>query len=312
MYIQKSVLFLPILLFAVSAFTPLAPTWVSTCRIPQFTSISSTRHFSSNGSNQEDVNGVSSGVVNVDKEPPSAVTTKLNATTDKIKDELLVLAERLNRGFQASSRDREQVKELIFRLAPFNPTREPASSYYEGATPKDESCTLSGKWTLVYTDAPDITSLDTSRNPFSTAQLGRIGQECSPPYIKNVIEWKRPEWARNLPLSGNENSRVLQKVVTSASASPEKPKIVNLKVAGLELDAGSSGVGSSTDVTSRIEKDGLIAGLLSVNPINLKGPLNPPFGQFEVLYLDEELRIIKTYQNYLAVNRRIKEGEEWF
>lgn len=233
------------------------------------------------------------------------------ARADILKSDLLSLAGKANRGFRASAEERNQIKDLIFQLAPLNPTTEPASPYYEGASASIGDCTLAGKWTLVYTDAPDITSLDTSQLPFSTAALGRIGQECNPPFIKNVIEWKRPDWARSLPFSGNDNSRVLQKVVTSATATPEKPRIVNLKVAGLELDAmGYAGV--SGDLKSQIEENGLVAGLLGANPIDLKGPLNPPFGQFEVLYLDKDFRIIKTGQNYLAVNRRIDTGEEWF
>jgi len=269
----------------------------------------------SNGSNAEEnsngkVNGMAPTTAALDDEP--AASAPLETKAANLKQKLLTLAEQSNRGFQATRQEREQVKELILQLAPLNPTAQPAAPYYDGATKtKDDNCTLAGKWTLVYTDAPDITGLDTSRVPFSTAELGRIGQECAPPYIKNVIEWKRPEWARNLPFSGSDESRVLQKVVTSASATPEKPRIVNLKVAGLEVEAKSS-ENTSSDVTSRIQKDGLIAGLLSMNPIDLKGPLNPPFGQFEVLYLDDDLRIIKTYQNYFAVNQRIKEGEEWF
>ena len=105
--------------------------------------------------------------------------------------------------------------------------------------------------------------------------------------------------------------------------------MVDLKVAGFELEAGSdrhddddddehSHDGQTTakgnnDWMSRIQKDGLPAGLLSLNPVDLKGPMNPlPFGQFEILYLDEELRMIRTGQNYLAVNRRLEPEEEWF
>ena len=237
-----------------------------------------------------------------------------------LKAELLTIAGKTNRGFRASRNEQSRIKEIIFQLRSLNPTVEPASSYYEGAASSvaSDNNTLAGKWTLLYTDAPDITSLDTSQLPFSTAQLGRIGQECSPPYIKNVIEWKRPDWARNLPFTGSDDSGILQKVVTSATASPDMPRIVNLKVAGLELlSAGSSSSSSSTssmgaDLPSRIREDGIIGGLLGANPVELKGPWNPPFGQFEILYLDKEFRIIKTYQNYLAVNRRIKPGEEWF
>ncbi|CAJ1949516.1 unnamed protein product [Cylindrotheca closterium] len=235
-------------------------------------------------------------------------------------DKLRQIAGRTNRGFQATSMDRRQARDLAFSLEKLNPTAAPAAAYYESSITESaadaaEGPTVSGKWNLIFTDAPDITSLDTSRNPFSTATLGRIGQECNPPYVKNVIEWKRPSWAGNLPFSGSEDSRVLQKVVTLASASPEKPDVVDLKIAGLELENPNQDDQLSTNgggIASRVERDGLVAGLLSSNPIDLKGPLNPPFGQFRILYLDEDLRITLTSQNYIAVNSRCKEGGEWF
>ena len=67
------------------------------------------------------------------------------------------------------------------------------------------------------------------------AKLGRIGQECSPPFIKNVIEWKRPDWASSLPFSGTKSSRVLQKVCCKGSSNPSKPAVVDLKLVGLEF-----------------------------------------------------------------------------
>lgn len=244
-------------------------------------------------------------------------TSDTSREASMLIEKLQQVADRTNRGFQASSADRRQARDIAFSLEKLNPTAAPAAAYYESSTSTEstEECpTVSGKWTLIYTDAPDITSLDTSRNPLSTASLGRIGQECNPPYVKNVIEWKRPSWAGSLPFSGTEDSRVLQKVVTSASSSPEKPNIVDLKIAGLELENPNQDDQLSTDedIVSRIERDGLVAGLLSSNPIDLKGPLNPPFGQFRILYLDEDLRITLTSQNYIAVNSRCKDGEEWF
>ena len=268
-----------------------------------------------------------------DDEVYDAATTTTTGDIDpmaiQLKDEILDLATRTKRGFQASKNDRQRAKELITQLAKYNPTSNPASLYYDNAADSSSTTstksTLSGKWTLVYTDAPDITSLDTSKNPFATAILGKIGQECNPPYIKNVIEWKRPEWATNLPFSGRKSGsvgdddepRILQKVVTSASANPKNPFKVNLKVAGFELMVGDNefleGNTSSDDITSRIETLGLLPGLLSLNPIDIKGPLNPPFGQFEILYLDDNFRIIRTYQGYYAINQRITSPkDEWF
>mmetsp|Transcript_15525 Transcript_15525/g.22135 ORF Transcript_15525/g.22135 Transcript_15525/m.22135 type:complete len:85 (+) Transcript_15525:98-352(+) len=46
------------------------------------------------------------------------------------------------------------------------------------------------------------------------------------------------------------------------------------------------------------------------NPLELRGPLKLPFGQFEILFLDRDMRIIKTGQGYLAVN--IREEDDWF
>merc|ERR1712157_332605 len=120
-----------------------------------------------------------------------------------------------------------------------NPTETPATAFYE--------------------DAPDITTLD-SGGPFPAAKLGRIGQECSPPFIKNVIEWKRPEWLpESLPFSGNANSRVLQKVACEASASREDPLTIDLKLVGLDLlgDGATSSDGPGT--------------FFEKNPVELRG-----------------------------------------
>lgn len=240
----------------------------------------------------------------------------LSSVTDpeaiRLRDELLTLSEETSKGFKASPGQRQRASEIITDLSRFNPTKEPAASYYENANSADASfVSLAGKWELIYTTAPDITSLDTSWNPLATATLGRIGQECTPPFIKNVIEWRKPDWIDQVPLpfAGNKDSRILQKVCTKASADPSKPMLVNLEVAGFELVAPPN-TDSGKNLQQDIEEEGLPVGLLRNNPLELRGPLTAPFGQFEILYLDEELRIIRTNQNYLAVNKRIQ--EEWF
>jgi PAP_fibrillin len=236
-----------------------------------------------------------------------------NAAAARLRQELLMLAERTDRGFQASARDRERARHLIFELATFNPTTEPASAYYTSTRHQRQQKdgngepSVQGKWTLLYTDAPDITGLDQS--PFSA--LGRIGQECDAPYIKNVIEWRRPAWAANLPLTGTNNSRVLQKVVTKATARSSSPTVVNLELSGLQIEADSASP-AGTSLSDAVQKNGLVAGLLQNRPVDWSGPGTAPFGMFEILYLDDDLRITKTGQNYVTVNKRVKEGEEWF
>ena len=220
----------------------------------------------------------------------------------RIQKELLKLAESTNRGFSASSTERKRARELIFDLARFNPTAEPAAPYYETSSATTSGPTLAGTWTLVYTDAPDITSLE---NSGPLAKLGRIGQECDPPLIKNVIEWQRPDWSKSLPFSGSDDSRVFQKVCTEATASPDNPFMVNLKLVGIEVVGRG---GNTTSLEETIQQGP--AAWFQANPVELRGPLTAPFGQFEVLYLDDRLRIIKTGQNYVAVNMRNE--VDWF
>mmetsp|Transcript_17644 Transcript_17644/g.25759 ORF Transcript_17644/g.25759 Transcript_17644/m.25759 type:complete len:331 (+) Transcript_17644:41-1033(+) len=256
-----------------------------------------------------------------------------------LKLSLLFIAKDTKRGFSATSSQRKEVAEIIKQLAQLNPTKEPAVSYYENDQAASGEPSISGKWTLAYTNAPDITSLDVSLSsastflpaPPSTAKLGRIGQDCdaSQSTIANVIEWKRPEWLGNMinnmngdtenSKSGDESGRVLQKVVCEAKVSPERPNIVDLKLVGFELlgqTPEDSDGGKENNLLfpwlpdfSSLLREGPAA-LFSKNPISLRGPLKAPFGQFEIKYLDDEMRIIKTNQGYFAVNMR--ESDPWF
>jgi PAP_fibrillin len=234
---------------------------------------------------------------------PSTEPARRAAIVDMLKRDLLQLSRTADRGMDASSSQVARARQIIKELARYNPTKEPARPYYEYSSnqPTNPSKnTIAGKWTLVWTDAPDITSLKQNR----LAQLGRIGQECSPPFIKNVIEWKPPAWARNLPRS----QRILQKVVTEATANPREPFRVNLQVAGLEVKTEAKSTGS---YLRDVQREGLLVANLQRNPIQLQGNVRLPFGQFEILYLDDEMRIIQTGQGYMAVNMRTP-GEEWF
>mmetsp|Transcript_58225 Transcript_58225/g.123506 ORF Transcript_58225/g.123506 Transcript_58225/m.123506 type:complete len:292 (-) Transcript_58225:122-997(-) len=226
----------------------------------------------------------------------------------QLKDDLLALAATTRRGFSASRSDREKAKKIVNDLAKYCPSDEPAAAYFakgDDSDKADRAATLAGKWTLAYTDAPDITSLE-GAGPFpTTAKLGRIGQECDPPTIKNVIEWRKPDWAASLPFGGGESSRVLQKVVCEGAATRENPRAVDLTLLGLELSgADREGMEGSASLL-----DGPAA-FLESNPLELRGPLTAPFGKFEILYLDDGMRITKTYQGYFAVN--VREDNVWF
>jgi len=265
-------------------------------------------------------------------------------TVASLKEKLLKTAEKTNRGFSSTRDERRKASDIVKQLASQNPTQEPASSYYSSSNDSNANTnmnTIAGKWRLVYTDAPDITSLDTTSSssifqPLRAATLGRIGQECIPEEnsIKNVIEWKRPDWISSLPVpsqtnknnnnDGTAQSRVLQKVCCQAMADSSEPKIVKLTLIGLDLvgkvEDGTESEEASIDNSNTIwssfsnsitkqVRDGP-ARILSKNPLELRGPLKLPFGQFEILFLDRDMRIIKTGQGYLAVN--IREEDDWF
>jgi hypothetical protein len=247
---------------------------------------------------------------------------------ENLKDSLQTLARVTKRGFTVTSSQKREISDVISKLCVYNPSNEPASSFYEDNVVSKERGedvgSIDGKWKLVYTTAPDITSLDTTTSPslfptLPSAKLGRIGQECSKEMrtIKNVIEWSRPDWISRLLEGAGEadnggSSRVLQKVVCEASASPDMPSRVQLKLAGFEL-LGDIGNNDSQSQGQRSPlafiKEGP-AKILANNPVSLRGPLKAPFGFFDILYLDENMRIIKTGQGYLAVN--VREDDEWF
>lgn len=243
----------------------------------------------------------------VRREPPAE-------TLEGLKEQLQRAAHDTERGFRANRDDKIYVKEIIDMIAAFNAVQEPARDFYaygDDDTPNNDSGTplepgISGRWTLLYTDAPDITTLD--RSPW--AELGRIGQECQPPVLKNVIEWKQPSWSNGLPFTGTQDTRILQKVVTTGKASPQSPARVQLDLSGLEVRSSDKS-GSSSDFLEDVQSKGILPALLR-QPLELNGSLSLPFGSFEVLYLDDELRINRTYQGYLAVNSRLNVGQEWF
>lgn len=241
-----------------------------------------------------------------------------------LKRELIIWGEQTDRGFRASLEEQNKIRQMIFQLAALNPTPSPAEAYFsttrrEVNSTASRAASIKGKWTLVFTDAPDITSLKSPLNPL--ADLGRIGQECDPPTITNVIEWKAPVWVQMSPFvpdlwkgrGDTGEPRILQKVVTKATASSQAPSKVFLKLAGLKVEGPPVKDSlDSKEFSEVISQIGILAGGLQLFPVNLQGPLSAPFGEFELLYLDEEMRITRTGQNFFTVNLKDSPGSEWF
>lgn len=191
----------------------------------------------------------------------------------------------------------------------------PTTAFYDDDDVADEDdgettttrSSLEGKWTLLYTDAPDILALADGGD--AVARVQRIGQHCDPREgtVTNVVEWMPPAWVGALPtaLGGTGAERVLQKVVTEATVCPEDPLRVNLVLRGLQVVLAES----KDDVNTT---QGLVPTLLRRSPLQLQGPFTAPFGSFEILYLDEEIRVVQTDRGYYSINKRNTELDAWF
>ena len=106
------------------------------------------------------------------------------------------------------------------------------------------------------------------------------------------------------------NRRILQKVITQALAEPDEPYKVNLLLKGLQVEWEMP-----EDENDNNDTEGLLSpsSWWPTSPLQLQGPLTAPFGSFQVLYLDDEIRVVQTNQGYYAINKRSNTAEtEWF
>ena len=209
---------------------------------------------------------------------------------------------------QYTSSEREEISSIISQLAALNPTSEPAAAYYstnantrpstDTETGTNKTNTVSGKWTLQYTNAPDITSLDPTLSnndggilnlipsPPPLSKLARIGQECDAiaGTITNIIEWRQPDWFSRVISDAEADSgmntenkdasssgpRVLQKIICEATADPSRPFQVDLQLAGFELVGETD---TDDDIDIDIEGEGESSPSI-LNPFGF--PLFPP------------------------------------
>ena len=209
-----------------------------------------------------------------DATPAEAPPTEpIDDTPDAVaeaKDALLQAIAGTDRGFKKDKSMAASVRNAIHAL----------SDAAKDLTPVP----LDGDWTLLWTDAPDITGLGSSL-PFAPT-LGRIGQEISAAdgTVVNVIEWRPASLLTTLRSELSEDS-VEQRVVTGfTEATPGDVKLV-LKGAGLRP-------------RRVLNRD------LELGPYDTTGLFSLPFGEFKVLYNDGALRVVKTGQNFYSVNER--------
>ena len=180
--------------------------------------------------------------------------------------------------FEATAKQRQQVNSILDGLRATNPNPSPAND-------------LNGDWELIYSDAPDIVGLI---NTGPLVRLYRVGQQidAGAMTIANVIEYAPRSW---LPLDnvGAAEDRLQQRVLLSYTVEDGKRCKVN--ISGLSLGARKL----------------LGISLASAPPLTLQGMLELPFGEFECLYNDGDIRVVRTAQGYYSVNRRMAIGKGW-
>lgn len=198
-----------------------------------------------------------------------------------VKADLLAAMRGCDRGFAATAASKKEVDGLLNQLVTLADESETRAS------------DLSGDWVLLYSDAPDIIGLEFQSGPLATVR--RIGQQidAAAGTIENVIEYGPAEWLAG-PLSGigATGDAVQQRVCLGYSVEGTRCKLT-IAGAGLRL------------------QQVLGVDLGSVPPLELKGGATLPFGEFNVLYNDGQMRIVKTQQGYWGVNERCAAGEGW-
>ena len=195
------------------------------------------------------------------------------------KSTLFSLLDGIDRGFAASSSQRKAVTSALEALKAVNPR------------PTDGAIGLSGDWELLYTDAPDILGL---KNAGPLAELRRVGQQIDAEAgtIENVIEYAPASW---LPLDAisAQDDRVQQRVCLTYEVEKGTRCVCQVNTFGVNPQTFFG------------------VNLRSSPPLKLpEAPFKVPFGNFDVLYNDGDIRVVRTIQGYYGVNRRITAEEE--
>jgi len=240
--------------------------------------------------------------------PASAIALGVSAA----RSALLSAIQPTNSGFSASGEQQDAVRSAIEALAAVSPQKEIPD--------------IDGDWQLIWTDAPDILGLDAQAGPFNRCL--RVGQQISETErtIVNVIEYGPREWVSSLvggAVPAAKSDVVQQRVVTGFERRADAPTTVDLKIRGASFQPKQL-LGVALDAVPA----------LKLGP----GPVELPFGTFEVLYCEgateapalvegmteaceldglsgygecAPIRVIRTTQGYYSVNRRMGPAEGW-
>jgi len=193
----------------------------------------------------------------------------------RLRTELDEALRGLERGFSASAEQRKAVEGVVSKLAAVSPVAAPARMLL-----KEDSA-----WTLLYSDAPDIVG---NGNALPIApRSGRIGQrfDAREATVTNIVEAIPPQAVAD-SLSQVASDSVEQRVVLRVEAKSDVT--VSLSLLGLSVQPGKV----------------LGVDVAWLPPLALQLPAPAPFGEFQILYYDGELRVVRTGQGYLGINSR--------
>jgi len=207
---------------------------------------------------------------------------------NELKKELLKLSASYDRGYGATSTSRDAANDIIDRLKILNPTQN-ASQGIDGDD-TDENTPLKGIWQMIWTTAADVLILNAS--PFST--VGAIYQVITdPPIITNVIDLI-PRSQALLPI--NVAPSLLRLEVTTRAKSRSDPNRIGLifeKVQAQPMQIlGFDNLDFLPPLKFNLPTLSNIPEIVqSTLNIDMNSDTAPGF--FDVLYLDDELLIIR-------------------
>jgi hypothetical protein len=225
--------------------------------------------------------------VNNDREENDSTTTPSTATTIKtiesLKSELINLGASYDRGYGATSRSFAKADSIISKLEQNNPEQNAIRGIDgngDGGDTEDnkDSSPLAGSWRMIWTTAADVLTLNA--NPFTT--VGAIYQVFNPPSVTNIIDLLPPFQT----LLGSERGSLLRAKVQTRAYSPKQQEgnnnNTNKNKIGLDFESIS---------LEPVELFGNDVGFLP--PLGFDLPRTPFEGFFDVIFLDENLLIIK-------------------
>ena len=181
-------------------------------------------------------------------------------------------------GFKASASQRGRIEGILRRLQSLNTCMEPAALLLS----------TSSTWKLIYSDAPDIVGSGNGNEGLVLPRSGVIGQEFSAVEgtVTNIVELVPPA-----PLSAVlPSDSIVQRVVLNTQAVSATRVRLQLK-------------GTSVQAAKLLNQDASI-----LPPLALSLPASLPFGEFDILFYDGELRVVRTTQGFYGVNVRVADG----